>query len=126
MVKDILRLFLNLVWLIVCGLALSLTWCALGIILFITVIGIPFGFQCFKFARLTLTPFGKDVELKFMKHPLLNILWAIFVGWEMFIVHLVGALALFVTIVGIPFAIQIIKIAKLALFPFGAEVNNVK
>lgn len=113
----------NLVWIIFGGLISTLGWALAGILLCITVIGIPFGMQCFKIAGLTLAPFGKEVTLgEFGAGGLLgNILWIVFLGWELCILHLTAAVLLGITIVGLPFAKQHLKLAGLALIPFGAR-----
>lgn len=105
------------------GIITAIVWFFLGVILCITIIGIPFGKQCFKFATITLMPFGKDVKLNFGAHPIVNTIWAIFFGWEMFIGYIVSGVLLCVTIIGIPFGLQIFKLATLSIFPFGAKVR---
>ncbi|WP_066501721.1 YccF domain-containing protein [Abyssisolibacter fermentans] len=115
----------NLIWLILGGLISAIGWFLGGIIFCITVIGIPFGIQCFKISSLTLTPFGKDVEIgNFGAGGLIaNIIWIILFGWELCLGHIVFGLILAVTIVGIPFAKQHFKLAKLAILPFGADIR---
>lgn len=113
----------NIIWLIFGGLITSLGWLLVGIILCITIIGIPFGKQCFKFAALSLTPFGKEVNTNFGKHPIMNLIWLILFGWEMFLGYIASGLVLCITIIGIPFGVQIFKLSVLALFPFGAKIE---
>lgn len=115
----------NLLWIIFGGLLSAIGWAISGVLLCITVVGIPFGVQCFKIAGLTLLPFGRDVEIgSFGAGGLLgNILWLIFLGWELCLGHLIFGGLLCVTIIGIPFGLQHFKLAKLALLPFGAEIN---
>lgn len=113
----------NIIWIFTGGIITALGWLLAGIILCITIIGIPFGKQCFKFATITLTPFGKTVDLNFSSHPIANILWLIFLGWEMCLGYIISGLLLCVTIIGIPFGIQTFKFATLALVPFGAKVR---
>ncbi len=119
-----LRLIANIIWFIFGGWASFLTWLLGGILLCITIIGIPFGLQAFKFARLSLAPFGKEVELNFGKHPIINILWAIFFGVANFMANVTSAIALAVTIIGIPLAFQALKFAILGFAPFGAEIKG--
>ena len=122
-----LRFLGNLIWLIFGGIVLAAAWFLLGLVLCITIIGIPIGKQCFKFARLTLAPFGKTVDTDFGAHPFLNIVWMIFLGWEMALASILAGAALCVTIVGIPFGLQAFKMAIAYLMPFGAEIKyNVK
>lgn len=121
-----MRFLGNIIWIILGGLFTALGWLILGLLLCITIIGIPFGKQCFKFAKITLMPFGKTIELNFSKHPIINAIWAILFGWEMALVYIFSGLALCITIIGIPFGLQAFKFAKLAILPFGAEVKEVK
>lgn len=115
----------NIIWFILGGFISAIMWTIAGALCCITVIGIPFGMQCFKIAALTLFPFGKDVEIgNFGAGGLLgNILWIIFLGWELCIAHLVSAALCAITVIGIPFAVQHLKLARLALIPFGAEIK---
>jgi uncharacterized membrane protein YccF (DUF307 family) len=114
----------NIIWIIFGGLIGAIGWCFIGIIWCITIIGIPVGMQCFKMARLQLAPFGKEVVTvsDSSGNLLMNILWLIFGGLELCITNIVSGLILCITIVGIPFAAQSFKMAKLALMPFGKEV----
>lgn len=115
----------NLIWLLCGGLLAAIGWFFAGLLLCITVVGIPFGLQCFKIAGLSLTPFGREVEIgSFGAGGLLgNVIWIIFLGWELFLYHVVMALLLGITIIGLPFAVQHVKLAKLALIPFGARLE---
>ena len=113
----------NLIWILFGGLFTALYWFFAGILLSITIIGIPLGKQCFKAARLTLAPFGKTVVTHFDKHPIANIIWVIFAGWELAAGYLFASLLCCVTIVGIPFGLQGFKLMTLAFCPFGAEVK---
>lgn len=113
----------NIIWIIFGGIITSLGWLLIGVLLCITIIGIPFGKQCFKFAALTLAPFGKEVSINFSKHPIMNIIWLILFGWEMCIGYLASGIVLCITIIGIPFGVQIFKMSVLALLPFGATVR---
>ncbi len=113
----------NIIWLLLGGLIGAIGWTLAGLLLCITIIGIPFGLQCFKIAGLTLFPFGKDVELgNFGVGGLLgNILWIVFFGWELFLLHAIAGIFLCITIVGIPFGLQHFKLAQLAFLPFGSQ-----
>ncbi len=118
-----LSVFGNIIWIIFGGLITSLSWLVLGVILCITIVGIPFGKQCFKFAGLSLSPFGKEANIDFSKHPIMNIIWLILFGWELFLGYICSGIILCITIVGIPFGVQIFKLSILALFPFGAKID---
>lgn len=116
----------NLLWIIFGGLLVSIGWALAGLILCITVVGIPFGMQCFKIAGLTLMPFGRDVDIgEFGGFGLIgNVIWILVFGWELFLAHVISACFLAITIIGLPFAKQHIKLAKLALVPFGARIHS--
>ena len=124
-----MRLLLNLLWIIFGGgFAIALQYLLGGLVLCLTVIGIPFGVQCFKLAQLSLLPFGKEIE----DDPAsagtgvlglaMNILWLIFGGLTTFVSHILLAITLAISIIGIPFALQHLKLGLLALFPFGRRV----
>lgn len=114
----------NIIWFLFGGLWLGLSWALLGLLLCITILGIPLGTQCFKAAKLTFAPFGKHIDLHVGKHPIANVIWAIFIGWEMALGYLLSGLLCCVTIIGIPMGLQAFKLTKLALLPFGASVNS--
>ncbi|HRM24427.1 MAG TPA: YccF domain-containing protein [Enterococcus aquimarinus] len=120
-----MRLLGNILWFILGGFVMAVSWFAAGILWCLTIIGIPVGIQCFKFAALSLWPFGKEI----VYHPstssfLLNVIWLVFSGWILALEHFVGGILLAITIIGIPFAKQSFKLARLALMPFGAEIVN--
>lgn len=114
----------NIIWIILGGLVNSLVWLFWGVLWCLTIIGIPVGLQCFKMAKLQLAPFGKEVVStnESGTNFILNILWIIFGGFSLCIANLISAVLLCISIIGIPFAIQSLKIAKLSLMPFGKEV----
>lgn len=113
----------NILWFIFGGFINFLLWSLVGILWCITIVGIPVGTQCFKFAKLSLNPFGKKIINEGGAGSLLlNILWLIFGGFELALTFLIEGLLLFCTIIGIPFALQQFKFTKLALFPFGAQI----
>ncbi|MDT2678683.1 YccF domain-containing protein [Enterococcus gallinarum] len=97
----------NLIWMIFGGLLGAISWFLAGCLWCVTIIGIPIGLQCFKFASLSLAPFGKEVVYSGSGVSLLlNILWLIFSGIPLAIAHLMSAILLTITIIGIPFAKQ--------------------
>ena len=114
----------NIIWFIFGGFFNSLGWFILGCLWSITIIGIPVGKQCFKMATLQLAPFGKKVVTTNDSGVSLiaNVLWIVFGGFELCIANLISELFLCITIVGIPFATQALKLAKLSLMPFGKEI----
>jgi uncharacterized membrane protein YccF (DUF307 family) len=117
-------MLLNVLWIVFGGgFIIWLEYILAGVILCITIVGIPFGVQCFKVAGLGLLPFGKNIERDQSVRlfgTLGNVLWFLFAGLWIFLSHVGLALALAVTIIGIPFAVQHVKLALLALWPFGA------
>ena len=114
----------NLIWMIFGGIISAISWIFIGCIWCLTVIGILVGLQCFKMAKLSLMPFGKDVvrEESGFGSLLWNILWLIFGGLELAAMHLFMGVILAITIIGIPFAKQHFKLALLSLVPFGARI----
>jgi len=121
-----MRLILNLLWAIIGGgFVTALEYLLVGLLCCLTIVGAPFGMQCFKIAGLALFPFGKDFRSRggAMSFPL-NVLWLIFAGIWIFLSHVGLALSLAVTVIGIPFAYQHLKLGMLALAPFGVAVTE--
>jgi uncharacterized membrane protein YccF (DUF307 family) len=123
-----MRLLLNILWIVLGGgFVIALEYLIGGLLLCLTVIGIPFGVQCFKIAGLGLLPFGKDIQDAPGGSAIgcaLNVFWLIVAGIWIFLSHIALALGLAVTIIGIPFAFQHLKLAMLALAPFGKLVRE--
>ena len=117
----------NLLWIIFGGLLISLYYALIGLLFCITIVGIPFGIQLFKMAGLALWPFGHDVT----PGPndtgclsiLMNIIWIVFGGIEIALMHVGLGIAFCITIIGIPFGTQHFKMALLALMPFGKQIS---
>ncbi len=120
-----MRFIGNVMWIVFGGLIGAIGWAIAGIILMITIIGIPFGRQCLKISALTLWPFGSEVSSgDFGAIGLIgNIIWILIFGWELFLYHLGLGLLFSITIIGIPFGKQHFKLARLALIPFGAAIS---
>ncbi len=119
-----MRLLGNIIWLMLGGLALAFGWVVIGLVLCVTIIGIPLGVQAFKMAELTLTPFGKSVVYGGGVGSLLfNLVWLVLAGVWMAIGYLAAGMVNCLTIIGIPFGIQSFKMAKLALWPFGTQIQ---
>ena len=112
----------NLIWFFFVGLFSGILWGILGLIWCVSIVGIPFGIQAFKFARLTEFPFGKRVTTNFNKHPVANVIWFISGGFLLAGVYFLAGVILYLTFIGVPFGKQCIKIARLASKPFGAHV----
>ncbi|MCM1064591.1 MAG: YccF domain-containing protein [Eubacterium sp.] len=114
----------NLLWFLFGGFISGISWCLAGVLWCITIVGIPVGTQCFKFAGLSFFPFGREVNYGGGAGSLiLNIIWLAVSGLPLAIEHLTIGLVLCITIIGIPFGLQQFKLAKLALMPFGATVT---
>ena len=107
------------------GVILGLSWLLTGCLWCITIIGIPVGMQCFKFAALSFFPFGKEITYGGGAGSLLlNIIWLLVSGLPLAIESALLGCLLCITIIGIPFGLQHFKIAKLALMPFGSVVHD--
>lgn len=123
-----MRLLLNLLWVVFGGgLVIWLEYVLGGLLLCLTVVGIPFGLQCFKVASFGLWPFGRVAVRDDAGSPigcLLNAVWLLFAGVWIFLSHVGLALGLAITLIGIPFAVQHVKLALLALAPFGVTVRE--
>ena len=117
------KFLLNIIWFIFGGFINAILLFILATLFSITIIGLPLGMQLFKLSRLVLFPFGKEVKINFEKYPIMNFLWIILFGWGFLVSTLTTALFYAITIIGIPFAIQWVKIAKLLFIPFGSEVR---
>jgi uncharacterized membrane protein YccF (DUF307 family) len=116
----------NILWFLLAGLWLAIGYATAGFLNFITIIGIPFGIQAFKLAGYALWPFGRAVvrrpDADVAISTLGNVLWFFLGGWFLVLMHLATGLLLLVTIVGIPLGIANIKMAGLALAPFGRQI----
>lgn len=116
----------NIIWLLFGGLAAALGYVTGGIILCMTIIGIPWGLQCFKLAIVVLWPFGKQILPKEngtgCLSLLCNIIWLLCGGLYTALVHLVFAAIFCLTIIGIPFGRQHLKLMELSLLPFSRKV----
>ena len=114
----------NLLWFLCCGLWQGLSWLLAGLLWCVTIVGIPIGLQCFKFASLAFFPFGKEVRYSGgTVSLLLNLIWILVSGIPLAVTAATNGILLCCTIIGIPFGLQCFKMAKLALMPFGTEVS---
>lgn len=132
---SVLRLIFNVFWFILGGFVMGLAWWLIGLICFISIIGIPFGRACFVMGELTFWPFGQDViNRRYLNRQddigtgalgtVGNIIWFLLFGIWLAIGHLFHAVVCFLTIIGIPFGLQHLKLAGLALAPIGKTVVN--
>jgi uncharacterized membrane protein YccF (DUF307 family) len=115
----------NALWILFGGWLIALEYLFGGIVLCLTIVGIPFGVACFRIAGLALLPFGKEIVQSRAPEGCLvtgaTILWIAVAGLWIAISHVVIAAVLALTIIGIPFALQHLKLATLSLMPFGAH-----
>jgi uncharacterized membrane protein YccF (DUF307 family) len=122
-----LNLLGNILWLIFGGLLSGLAYIIGGLLTCLTIVGIPFGIQAMKLGVAMFFPFGKEVRTSpDADSPLrivLNVIWLILFGWEIALNHLFWALVLGITIIGIPFAMQHVKMIPLSLLPFGRSLE---
>jgi uncharacterized membrane protein YccF (DUF307 family) len=123
----------NFLWFILGGVLMGLVWWLVGVVAFLTVVGIPWGKACFVIGQFTFFPFGNEAisrkELKLEGDigtgglgVLGNIIWFILAGIWLAIGHVISALLSFITIIGIPFGIQHLKLAGIALAPIGKTI----
>ncbi len=120
-----MRVLLNIIWLIFGGVLLALGYAIAGIVCFILIITIPFGFAAFRMANYALWPFGRTTRPKpsaGIASGIGNVIWFIVAGWWLALGHIITAIAQFITIIGIPLAIANIKMVPVSLFPLGHEI----
>lgn len=122
-----MRLLFNLLWFVFGGFLSGTAWVLAGVILAITIVGLPWTPAAFRMAGFSYWPFGRVVVDRdsAVSSVLLNVLWFVFAGWWLALHHVVLAFGLAITIIGIPFAWQHLKLAGLALMPVGKTVVEV-
>ena len=117
----------NIIWMIFGGFVSGIGYILGGLLICLTIVGIPVGVQAIKLGVATMVPFGKEiVPTEQAANPgnvVLNLLWAVLFGWEIALSHLIHGVILYITIIGIPFANQHFKLIPLALAPFGRELR---
>jgi uncharacterized membrane protein YccF (DUF307 family) len=126
----VLRTILNILWLILAGFWLAIAYLVAAALMFITIIGIPFGVQAVKLAVYALWPFGKTLIPSAGRHKglsaIANVLWFILAGWWLALAHLITGVLLCLTIIGIPLGVASFKMAGAALVPFGKEIVSTR
>ena len=129
-----IRFLLNVLWFILGGWISGLLWLLGGALLAITVVGLPWAFSAWRIASYSFWPFGREVVWRddaSGREDLgtgclgvgLNVIWLVLAGWYIALAHLLIAVAEFVTIIGIPFALKDLELAKLALAPVGRTIR---
>ncbi len=128
-----MRMLGNFLWFILGGVFMGISWWIMGLICFISIIGIPWGKACFVIGQFTFFPFGKEaISRKELYQTedigtsgfgvIGNIIWFLLCGLWLAIGHIMSAVFCFFTIIGIPFGIQHLKLAGIALFPIGLTI----
>lgn len=126
-----LRAIGNILWLVLGGAVLGLGYVVAGVVMCILIVTIPFGLQSFKLASYTFWPFGRvvvdddPVKRQGCLSVVGNIIWLVFGGLWMAIGHLIAAVLNAITIIGIPFAVVHVKLARISLTPFGHRIVTV-
>ncbi|MDX1619931.1 MAG: YccF domain-containing protein [Nitriliruptorales bacterium] len=122
-----MRVLLNIIWFLVAGLELAIAYAIAGLLALVFIITIPLAWPAFRLAGYAVWPFGRVV----VEDPdagagalLMNIVWFLIAGWWLALAHVIVAIVLAITIIGIPFAIAVFKMAKLALAPYGKDVMD--
>ena len=123
-----MRTILNVIWLVLCGIWMAIAYAIAGLfcfLFFFLVITIPFGIAAFRIAGYVLWPFGRTIERRGgagVGSVIGNILWIIFLGWELALAHLITGVLLCLTIIGIPLGLANFKIIPISLVPLGVQV----
>lgn len=128
-----LRAVLNILWFVLGGLVMALGWWLAGLIMAISIVGLPWAKACFVMGQFSLLPFGREaVDREMLTGQedigtgalglVGNILWFVLAGWWLALGHVSAAIANFITIIGIPFGWQHLKLAMIALAPIGKTI----
>ena len=122
-----MNILLNIIWLVFGGFMIAVEYVLSSVAMMITIVGIPFGLQSLKLAQLALWPFGSNIATTGWPSGclacIMNVLWWFLGGFAIALTHLGWGLLFCITIVGIPFGVEHFKLMRLALFPFGKEVQ---
>ena len=118
-----MKTFGNILWFIFGGIIQAAIYFLLGVVFCVTLIGIPLAKQYFKLAKVAFWPIGKEVEVNYESHGIMNTVWFALGGFLGAVIYSILAVVFCVTIIGIPFGRQFSKLAKLCKGPFGAIVE---
>jgi uncharacterized membrane protein YccF (DUF307 family) len=132
-VRNFMTIAGNLIWFLLGGVVTGLAWWMVGLLAYVSVVGIPWGKACFVLGQFHFWPFGREAVSRSDLYgrddigtgaagTIGNVVWFILAGWWLAILHVLSALACFVTIIGIPFAFQHLKFVGIALAPIGKTV----
>jgi len=118
----------NIIWLIFGGFIAGLGYIIGGLLICLTIIGLPLGLKAIRFGLMVMAPFGKTVNQTDGGDGCLalafNIIWLVLFGWEIALAHIVFGITLGITVIGIPFAMQHFKLVPVALFPFSYALGK--
>lgn len=120
-----MRFLLNIIWLVLSGFWLFLGYAAAALLMFVFIVTIPWGIAAWRIGVYSLWPFGQTIVDKpnaGVWSVLGNVIWVLLAGWWLAIAHITSALALAVTIIGIPFAWANLKMVPVALLPLGKDI----
>jgi uncharacterized membrane protein YccF (DUF307 family) len=121
-----LRLILNVIWLVLCGWWMAILYFLAGLIAFILIITIPFGIAAWRIGSYVLWPFGRQIEIRRdagLGSLIGNIIWIILLGWELALGHLIAGIMLCLTIIGIPLGLANFKIIPISIMPLGVRIT---
>jgi uncharacterized membrane protein YccF (DUF307 family) len=124
-----MRLVLNILWFVLCGLWMAIAYVLAALLCFITIIGIPFGIAALRIALFALWPFGRTLVKKpgaGVASGIGNIIWLIFCGWWLALGHIVTGVALCITLIGIPLGLANFKLIPVSLLPLGRDVVTIE
>ena len=120
-----MRLLLNIIWFVLCGVWMAIGYVLAAVICFITIVGIPFGLASLRIASFALWPFGRTL----VRRPTAgapsaigNVIWLVLCGWWLALGHLITGIALCITIIGIPLGLANFKLIPVSLLPLGREI----
>lgn len=128
-----IRLILNVLWLVFGGFVSGVGWLFGGLLLALTIVGLPWAFAAWRIAAYSFWPFGREIVWRDPDPADLgqgclgvgmNVIWLVLAGWWIALAHLMIAVAEFVSIIGIPFALKDLELAKLALAPIGRTIRD--
>ncbi len=130
---NLIALLLNILWIVTGGIWMAFAWVIAGVIMAVTIVGLPWARAAFNIAQYTFVPFGFEAVPRHEvtgEHDigtgafgaLGNIIWLVFAGWWLALAHVITAIALAITLIGIPFAWAHLKLAGLALWPIGKTI----
>jgi len=122
---SVLRMILNIIWLIFCGWWMAILYVLAGILCAILIITIPFAIACFRIAGYVIWPFGRTITIRRdagIGSLIGNIIWIILFGWWLAVGHLTTGIALCLTIIGIPLGLADFKMIPISLLPLGVKI----